>query len=520
MRALLLLLLLSLLIDAKDGLAGEAGLPPREGLVLWLDASDAASVKLGGDGMVQTWTDRAGGREGRMRGQVRKMAGALNGLDVLRFGEAGVASGCDFPAWSDRESPISIFIVWRRTPEQASIREWQRLIACETPDRKKGFCITGNMKGGGGAVEPVLYTVSHVTAAPLPFTVGMANAPSTGNPLSGDIAEILVYNRRFDDADEFHRTEAYLMKKWSCGLDLSSQGWLRPSNRLPPAKGSRTDLPLHDPENRGGWVAFPDWTDEFNGPALDATRWYDHNPDWHGRAPARYLPRNVAVTNGLLGVTMSRDAPAEPLRLYGEKSEPYHTYAAGSVVSRRARTYGVFEIRCRAMASHATSAWWFIGASTNRTGGLFNNEIDVFEIGGTVPGEESRCGGNLHVTKAPDLAQPFSVPAGWNAPFRFKDDFHVFGLEWGPEFIRWYLDGALQRSVRNTHWHTPLYMLFDTEIWSWWPAPKPEEFPSTFAVDYVRAWTRADWPEPAGLEAKPFGPAITRLLEAERSPVK
>jgi beta-glucanase (GH16 family) len=125
-------------------------------------------------------------------------------------------------------------------------------------------------------------------------------------------------------------------------------------------------------------------------------------------------------------------------------------------------------------------------------------------------------GGNLHVSKAPGLTHHPPNPAGWIAPFHLAKEWHSYGIDWGPAYIRWYIDGTCFRSVRNTHWHTPLRMLFDTEIWSWWPDPLPEHFPSTFRIDYVRAWSRADWPEPTDLEVLPMGKNITKLLEAER----
>ncbi len=492
-----------------------AEVPVRDGLVLWLDAADHTTVQCDAGGVVTGWVDKVTGRCGTTRGAPRVVAGGLNGLGIVRFGESNRAAAIDFPAWNETASPITLFVVWRRTPEQATTQLWQRLIACEAGQPRQGFCLTGSMKGGGEAVAPVLYTVSHVTAPPLPITVGGNNPPHNWNFLRGDVAEVLVYQRRFDDAAEFHRIEDYLQAKWRCGPDLTSQGWLRPTNALPAVARLRDDLPLHDQANRGGWAPYAPWTDEFVAPMLDTNRWYDHNPDWHGRAPARYLPRNVTVSNGALGITMSLDAPKEPLDLYKNGKDLYHTFAAASVVSKAARTYGAFEIRARPMKSYATSAWWFIGASTNEQGQAFNNEIDVFELGGLVPGEESRCGGNLHVTVGPGVTRARANSAGWLAPFRFVDDWHTYGLEWGPEFIRFYLDGTLYRSVRNTDWHTPQRMLFDTEIWSWWPKPVPAHFPSTMQVDYVRAWTRPDWPEPAGLHIKPMATAITRLLERE-----
>jgi beta-glucanase (GH16 family) len=518
MKQIVPLFVAVLLAGLMSGCASVGRLPPREGLVLWLDASDAATVGRNGGGVVTGWQDKVSGRSGAIRGAPRVMPGALNGRDVVRFGESNRLAAVDFPAWNEAASPISMFVVWRRAPEQASAQKWQRLIECEAEEPRRGFSVTGTMRGSGDAIEPVLYTVSHVTAPPLPFTIGGKNPPANYSFLLGDVAEVLVYNRRFDDADEFHRIEDHLFAKWRCTPDLSSQGWLRPTNALPAVARKRDDLPLHDQSNRGGWVTYAPWSDEFNTGALDTNRWIDHNPGWHGRAPSRYLPRNVTVSNGALGITMSMDAPTEPLDLYKNGTDLYHTYAAASVVSKAARTYGAFEIRARPMKSYATSAWWFIGDSTNEQGQTFSNEIDVFEIGGLVPGDETRCGGNLHVTAGPGVTNHPPLPAGWNAPFRFVDGWHTYGLDWGPDFIRFYLDGTLYRSVRNTDWHTPLRMLFDTEIWKWFPTPLPEHFPSTFDVDYVRAWTRPDWPEPAGLHIKPQGSGITKLLEKERTP--
>ena len=488
--------------------------PNRDGLVMWLDAS-AAESRQEAEGNLTGWRDLVGGKQATIRGQVKIVEKAMNGLDVLRFGDEDKLGACDFPAWHDAESPITLFLVWRRTKEQASERKWQRLVACANADRTKGFNIAGAMRGSGEAVEPVLYTVSHVTAAPLPLTVGLSNAPFKRQQLRGDIAELLVYNRRFEEPDEFHAVEDYLLAKWGCRPDPGSQGWLRPSNVLPEVAHTRTDLPLHDQANAGKWEVYEPWTDEFDAGKLDDTRWWDHNPAWHGRAPSRYLPRNVTVTEEGLGITMSMDAPKEHLILYGEGSPPYHTYAAASVVSKEARTYGGFEIRARAMASYATSAWWFTGRAKNEKGEIYSNEIDVFEVG-DIPHEQNRMGGNLHVERAPGIDHHPPNPAGWLATFRLAEDFHVYGADWGPKYIRWYIDGVCFRSVRNTHWHTPLRMLFDTEIWSWWPDPIPEHFPSTFHIDYVRSWSRADWPEPTDVTSMPMGKKITNLLEAAR----
>lgn len=55
--------------------------------------------------------------------------------------------------------------------------------------------------------------------------------------------------------------------------------------------------------------------------------------------------------------------------------------------------------------------------------------------------------------------------------------------------VRYYVDGVLVRSVENTHWHQPLFLIFDSETMpQWFGMPDDDDLPSTFSVEYVRAW--------------------------------
>jgi hypothetical protein len=60
-------------------------------------------------------------------------------------------------------------------------------------------------------------------------------------------------------------------------------------------------------------------------------------------------------------------------------------------------------------------------------------------------------------------------------------------------------------------------MLFDMEIMTWLPKPEDREFPADYHIDYVRAWTRADWkPDPRFQpKADPTQPTgVTRNVRA------
>lgn len=66
---------------------------------------------------------------------------------------------------------------------------------------------------------------------------------------------------------------------------------------------------------------------------------------------------------------------------------------------------------------------------------------------------------------------------------------YVYGFEWGKDELKFYLDGVLLYSVENTHWHQPLRMIFDSESSLFADrAPDAKDLPSTFSIEYVRAW--------------------------------
>lgn len=245
----------------------------------------------------------------------------------------------------------------------------------------------------------------------------------------------------------------------------------------PPAPAS---LPPGPPP-RGRWQPIPEFTDEFNGTALDAAKWLDHSPTWKGRMPGLFSPRNIAVSGGELQITMRKeDVPKAP--------KGYHTYTCGLVRSQTPVQYGYFEIRARPMKSHGSSSFWFAGSSPQ-----WRTEIDMFEIGAAVPGRERKVHMNVHVFRTPTEDEHWSMSEAWEAPFNLADDFHVYALEWDREQLVFYVDGVARRTIKNTHWHQPLHLIFDSEtMGDWFGLPKDEELPATFRIDYVRAWRRTD----------------------------
>ncbi len=239
-------------------------------------------------------------------------------------------------------------------------------------------------------------------------------------------------------------------------------------------------MPLSDQTNRAGWVKFEPMWDEFKGTSLDTNKWVVGLEWWQGRQPAWFNPTNVTVQDGRLNLTMRREkVPAE----YEKRG--YTNYSSAALHSRVQSSYGYYEIRARPMNSAGSSSFWF---QVEPTPG-WATEIDVFELSGKGRDQQHRYNMTTHVFKTPTVAGHWQAHGEWEAPFRFADDFHVFGLEWRKDELRWYIDGVLVRTQENSHWHNPLFLIFDSETMpEWFGMPQDSDLPSTFSIDYVRAW--------------------------------
>jgi beta-glucanase (GH16 family) len=262
--------------------------------------------------------------------------------------------------------------------------------------------------------------------------------------------------------------------------DRNANQWTRVgSSGVTPNRVTDT-LPLSHQHESGTWKKYEPMSDEFEGGLLDTNKWVCNMEWWKGRAPALFKPENVGVSSGQLQLTMRKEQLPEELRSSG-----YHDYSSAAVHTRDRTCYGYFEVKARPMNSAGSSSFWFAvpGCST---------EIDVFEIGGKAARHERKYHMNLHVFVSPGEERHWSIGKDWDAPWELANDFHVYGLEWDKDDIKYYVDGVLVRQVQNTHWHQPLYLIFDSETMpDWFGMPEDKDLPSTFAIEYVRAWKRA-----------------------------
>ncbi|MDE0346987.1 MAG: family 16 glycosylhydrolase [Boseongicola sp.] len=265
--------------------------------------------------------------------------------------------------------------------------------------------------------------------------------------------------------------------------------------------------PASDPSNTGGWILREDISDEFDGSAIDKSKWFvqGDNGDyyiWKGRAPSQFAAHNVIVEDGLLKLRSQWEPDFDFAIGEGHEGNDYATHegefipvTTAAIVSHKRFLNGYMEVRSRSADAAMTSSFWMIG---------YESELDVYETMGN-PKMDSGSGITATMLKASvhDWQPPAQRPTrrfGYvqELPWRVADDFHVYGVDWGPDYLKFYIDGELTHEVTQAEvgrdWvlTNPLEIWLDSEIFVWLGLPHEEELPADFLVDYVRVWQKPE----------------------------
>lgn len=246
----------------------------------------------------------------------------------------------------------------------------------------------------------------------------------------------------------------------------------------------------------------PEFSDEFNGDALDSSKWFDFNPSWRGRKPALFSRKNVRVADGSLQLTASLMKPEEIDDEMAARG--YDKYWKAIVKSKNRIAYGYFEARCKAMRANVCNAFWLYDPTSDRPdlkyveGGI-SEEIDILEMFGKRPNpkDERWYWATVHRYSTPYLESIVNKKKVKTPTDSFKTkvdfdqwaDFHTYALAWTPTELRWFVDGKEVFVRENDSFKRSLHVIFDCEIMQDWTGePDPADLPATYYVDYVRVW--------------------------------
>jgi beta-glucanase (GH16 family) len=138
-------------------------------------------------------------------------------------------------------------------------------------------------------------------------------------------------------------------------------------------------------------------------------------------------------------------------------------------------------------------AFWMLGTNFNQVGWPNCGEIDIMENKGSTPGQVQ---GTIH---GPGYSGGNGITAFYNLPSgqSFYSAYHVFAVDWGPNFVNFTVDGHLYASrtpanlPSGTSWafNHPFDIILDIQeggAFAGGPGPN-STYPQTMLVDYVRA---------------------------------
>ncbi|MEL0455321.1 glycoside hydrolase family 16 protein [Flavobacteriaceae bacterium SZ-1-7] len=193
---------------------------------------------------------------------------------------------------------------------------------------------------------------------------------------------------------------------------------------------------------------------------------------------------NVTVQNGVLIITAKKE----------DFEGSSYTSARLLTKGKFEQTYGRFEARIRLPWGQGLwPAFWLLGDDSNGTEIWPQiGEIDIMEYVGDEP---TRIFGTVH---GPGYSGGESISKSYNLDNdRFDTGFHVFGIEWGPDYINYYVDDVLYNQITPEdvpgEWvfnNGPFYIILNLAVGGNLPGSPNNEtvFPQTMLVDYVRVY--------------------------------
>ncbi|MGB5236924.1 MAG: glycoside hydrolase family 16 protein [Flavobacteriaceae bacterium] len=236
------------------------------------------------------------------------------------------------------------------------------------------------------------------------------------------------------------------------------------------------------------------WSDEFDGPegqAPDSEKWtYDigigpEGDGWGNNELQYYTDRTENVSldgEGNLVITAREE-------VFGGRA-----FTSGRILTKGlfSQAYGRFEARIKTpFGPGLWPAFWMLGADIDQVGWPQTGEIDMMELRGNEP---EVIAGTIHgpgYSALDAIGKDYLLEEG-----RFDQKFHVFAIEWGENYIDWFVDGVnFQRLTPNDvpgEWvyDDPFFMLLNVAVGGTYVGFPSQDtiWPQMMTVDYVRVY--------------------------------
>jgi beta-glucanase (GH16 family) len=247
------------------------------------------------------------------------------------------------------------------------------------------------------------------------------------------------------------------------------------------------------------------WSDEFDGPAgsrPDPAKWqYNTGGTGWGNEEWEFYtdhPENAWLRgNGTLAITARKNADRSYYDLECWYGRCRYTSARITTQDLYEFTYGKVEARIKLPFGQGIwPAFWLLGYNIDDVGWPQCGEIDIMEHLGKRP---TMVHGNVHGPGYSGVGgiDDYKLPQDQ----LFRDDFHIFAVEWDEKEMRWYVDGEQYgRVTKEKHFNAsnpwvfdhPFFIILNVAVGGEWPGypDKTTTFPQMMIVDYVRVYQR------------------------------
>lgn len=243
------------------------------------------------------------------------------------------------------------------------------------------------------------------------------------------------------------------------------------------------------------------WSDEFNGTTVDLTKWQSISGNGcpslcgFGNAEAqRYDPNQATIVKEGTNSYLNIQAKYEPNALF-----PDQPYASSKLTTEGKYSLKYGRVEARMKLSNGQGAWpafWMLPVGGNWP---FTGEIDIMEAKHRNP---KSVDGTIHY----DGNGYHFTGRSYSSPTDLSSDFHVYAVEWGPNFIKWFIDDILFHTATpnttvNGGWpfnDNQFYIILNLAVGSAGTPytsvngagvpPIPGDFPAKLQVDYVRVY--------------------------------
>jgi beta-glucanase (GH16 family) len=276
--------------------------------------------------------------------------------------------------------------------------------------------------------------------------------------------------------------------------------------------GGDNNAPQNEPDSSGGnWRLV--WSDEFDQPQLDSSRWSYEENCWGGgnNELQCYVndPDNVFIQNDMLHIKAIAEQVSGDAGQNGNSGNIVtRDYSSGRIrtLNKGDWKYGRFEIR--ALLPYGQGIWpaiWMLPTDWVYGGWAASGEIDIMEVINQRTGgaEDNLVHGTIHFGgTAPNNA----LRGNTRRPTTdITTTFHTYTVEWAQGEIRWYINNSRYATLTESHWYTDgnaanetsaapfdqhFHLLLNVAVGGNWPGNPngSTAFPQEMVIDYVRVY--------------------------------